>query len=99
MGGEFDVEQQEVDPLMIESDGGCHPESGAAETVGDARPARADSKPAPSAPPDSHAPLPPAPPALPVQSQDETDVGWSERSQSDDDERLPRERPPHWDFT
>jgi hypothetical protein len=36
-------------------------------------------------------------PALPVRSQDDTDVGWGERPEPDDDERLYRERPPHWD--
>ncbi|HEX9030303.1 MAG TPA: hypothetical protein VF834_00575 [Streptosporangiaceae bacterium] len=36
-------------------------------------------------------------PALPVHSRDDTDVGWSERPEPDDDERLYRERPPHWE--
>jgi hypothetical protein len=36
-------------------------------------------------------------PVLPVRSQDDTDVGWGERPEPDDDERLYRERPPHWD--
>jgi hypothetical protein len=35
-------------------------------------------------------------PVLPVQSQDETDVGWGEAAEPDD-ERLRRDRPPHWD--
>ena len=35
-------------------------------------------------------------PARPVRSQDETDVGWSEPPEPDDDERLRRDRPPHW---
>ena len=35
-------------------------------------------------------------PVLPVRSQDDTDVGWGERPEPDDDERLNRERPPHW---
>lgn len=37
-------------------------------------------------------------PVLPVQSQEDTDVGWGERPEPEDDERLYRERPPHWDF-
>jgi hypothetical protein len=34
---------------------------------------------------------------LPVQSQEDTDVGWGELPGPDDDERLRGERPPHWD--
>lgn len=36
-------------------------------------------------------------PVLPVQSQEDTDVGWGEQPEPEDDERLHRERPPHWD--
>jgi hypothetical protein len=36
-------------------------------------------------------------PVLPVQSQEDTDAGWGERPGQEDDERLCRERPPHWD--
>jgi hypothetical protein len=36
-------------------------------------------------------------PALPEQSEDDTDVGWGEAPEPDDDERLRQERPPHWD--
>jgi hypothetical protein len=36
-------------------------------------------------------------PVLPVQSQEDTDVGWGEQPGPEDDERLHRERPPHWD--
>ncbi len=35
-------------------------------------------------------------PVLPTQSQEDTDVGWGELPAPDDDERLNRERPPHW---
>jgi hypothetical protein len=35
-------------------------------------------------------------PVLPEQSEDETGIGWSEDPEPDDDERLRRERPPHW---
>ncbi|MBO1752023.1 hypothetical protein J4G33_09435 [Actinotalea sp. BY-33] len=39
-----------------------------------------------------------AAPVLPVRSADDVDVGWGERSDPDqgDDERLLREKPPHW---
>ena len=43
---------------------------------------------------------PPAPddgPVLPDQSREDTDAGWGERPEPDDDEWLSRERPPHWD--
>jgi hypothetical protein len=36
-------------------------------------------------------------PVLPAQSEEETGVGWGEAPEPDDDERLVRERPPHWD--
>jgi hypothetical protein len=36
-------------------------------------------------------------PVPPVQSQEDTDIGWGERHESEDDEHLYRERPPHWD--
>jgi hypothetical protein len=34
-------------------------------------------------------------PLLPDQTRDDTDLGWGERSSSNDD-RLLEERPPHW---
>ncbi len=33
---------------------------------------------------------------LPEQTADDTDRGWGERTDEDDDERLIREKPPHW---
>ncbi|HUZ56184.1 MAG TPA: hypothetical protein VMU94_27125 [Streptosporangiaceae bacterium] len=36
-------------------------------------------------------------PAVPVKSQEDTDVGWGGQLEPDDDESLLRERPPHWD--
>lgn len=39
-------------------------------------------------------------PVLPDRSEDQTDVGWTEAPEEDDEERLRRERPPHherWD--
>jgi hypothetical protein len=56
-------------------------------------------EPPPAAAPDEAAP-PPAPdhgPVLPQRSRDETDAGWGERPEPDDDERLRQERPPHYD--
>jgi hypothetical protein len=34
--------------------------------------------------------------ALPEQTRDDTDAGWGERADSND-ERLWADRPPHWD--
>ncbi|MGH3155353.1 MAG: hypothetical protein ACRDNF_02075 [Streptosporangiaceae bacterium] len=34
---------------------------------------------------------------LAVPSREDTDVGWGEWPEPDDDERLRRDRPPHWD--
>jgi AcrR family transcriptional regulator len=36
-------------------------------------------------------------PVLPAQSREDTDAGWGEPAEPDDDERLSRDRPPHWD--
>jgi hypothetical protein len=35
-------------------------------------------------------------PAVPAQSEEEAGIGWGEAPEPDDDERLRRERPPHW---
>ena len=49
------------------------------------------------------APILPAPtsapltPVLATQSREDTDVGWGEYRERDDDDRLLRDRPPHWD--
>lgn len=34
--------------------------------------------------------------ALPEQTADDTDHGWGEMPEPDDDERLTREKPPHY---
>lgn len=47
-------------------------------------------------PPGSGESVPADRPVLPVQSQEDTDAGWGERPEPEDDERLYRERPPHW---
>jgi hypothetical protein len=41
------------------------------------------------------APILPAP-ILPAQSREDTDVGWGDYAERDDDDRLLRDRPPHW---
>lgn len=33
----------------------------------------------------------------PVQGEDETDLGWGDEPDPDDDDRYLRDRPPHWD--
>lgn len=39
-----------------------------------------------------------APGEDPVESEDETDLGWGENPDPDDgDDRYTRDRPPHWD--
>jgi hypothetical protein len=35
-------------------------------------------------------------PVLPAQSSEDTDIGWGDYAEPDDD-RLIRDRPPHWD--
>jgi hypothetical protein len=72
----------------------------------EARPAPAAGPPAPArdtAPEPAHgaAPAPAAPepvlpePVLPEQSREDTDAAWGEYQERDDD-RLYRDRPPHW---
>jgi len=51
---------------------------------------------APNQPASPDRPDPDEQPAPPMRSQDETDAGWSEPPEPDDDERLGRDRPPHW---
>jgi hypothetical protein len=41
-------------------------------------------------------PILPAP-ILPAQSREDTDVGWGDYGERDDNDRLLRDRPPHWD--
>jgi hypothetical protein len=57
----------------------------------DMPPEEAPKQPARVSPPDAR-----DEPVLPTQSQEDTDVGWDESPAPDDDERLYRERPPHW---
>jgi hypothetical protein len=33
----------------------------------------------------------------PDESGDDSDLGWGDQPDPDDDERLRRDRPPHWD--
>jgi hypothetical protein len=58
--------------------------------------------------PEPSAPIQPAPtvsptvsptPILPTQSREDTDVGWGDYRERDDDDHLLRDRPPHWDNT
>jgi hypothetical protein len=56
----------------------------------------------PGDPGDAPAPATPSartapPPLLPTQSSEDTDVGWGEYRERDDDDRFLRDRPPHWD--
>jgi len=55
---------------------------------------------APEQPDDAPAtPSAPTAPLLPTQSREDTDVGWGEYRDRDDDDWLLRDRPPHWDNT
>jgi hypothetical protein len=81
------------------------PPDTAPEQRNDAARVGGDDEPAP-APATPAAPVPPAPllaapvlaaPVLPAQSREDTDVGWGEYRDRDDDDRLLRDRPPHWD--
>ena len=57
-----------------------------------------DNTPTPTgpAPLTASAPIAPAP-ILPTQSREDTDVGWGDYAERDDNDRLLRDRPPHWD--
>jgi hypothetical protein len=54
-------------------------------------------EPVPDQPASVRPPDPDDTPVLPLRSPADTDVGWSEQPEPDDDERLNRDRPPHWD--
>jgi hypothetical protein len=75
-------------------------EPGPAEPAPAPGPAPAETVPGPAPAPAETVPVPvPAPvgePALPEQSREDTDAAWGEYSESADD-RLDRDRPPHWD--
>jgi hypothetical protein len=51
----------------------------------------------PADPADAARPAPDPRPVLPQRGSDETDAGWGERPEPDDDERLRQDRPPHYD--
>jgi hypothetical protein len=62
--------------------------------------ADAASAPVPPTQPTPTLPAPAAPtPILPTQSREDTDVGWGDYRERDDDDHLLRDRPPHWDNT
>ena len=52
-----------------------------------------------AATPTPSGPVPPTPatPILPSQSREDTDAGWGDYAERDDNDRLLRDRPPHWD--
>jgi hypothetical protein len=52
-------------------------------------------EPAAAAPPTGREPVPGREPVLPEQSPEDTDAGWGEYPEPAD-ERLYRDRPPHW---
>lgn len=49
----------------------------------------------PAAPPDRSA-AEVAEPAIPRRSLDDSDLGWGDRADDSNDERLQQNRPPHW---
>ncbi len=50
---------------------------------------------APDAPPGPAVPEPE--PAVPAQSLEDTDIGWGDYAEPNDDDRLLGDRPPHWE--
>jgi hypothetical protein len=78
------------------------PADTAPEQPDDDAPVGADAAPTTPAPgqPTPTTPAPVAPtPILPTQSREDTDVGWGDYRERDDDDHLLRDRPPHWDNT
>ena len=69
--------------MNMPTDTGPEQPDGDARTEADAAPAAA-------------APVAPTP-ILPTQSREDTDVGWGDYRDRDDDDHLLRDRPPHWD--
>jgi hypothetical protein len=72
---------------MTSPDAAPEPTAGAAAPVAPAAAARGAS---------AREPVLPVLPVLPVQSSEDTDAAWGEYPPRDDD-RLNRDRPPHWD--
>jgi hypothetical protein len=72
---------------MTSPDAAPEPTASAAAPVAPAAAARGAS---------AREPVLPVLPVLPVQSSEDTDAAWGEYPQRDDD-RLNRDRPPHWD--
>jgi hypothetical protein len=56
----------------------------------------AGARPAASAAPPTEPTAAPAARILPAQSREDTDSGWGDYRDPDDDDRLLRDRPPHW---
>jgi len=50
----------------------------------------------PAAPPPSASPVAPPAAAPPARAPDDLDVGWGAAVDDSNDERLTREKPPHW---
>jgi hypothetical protein len=77
------------------------PPGAAPEQPDDDARTNAGADPTPTPPPAAPVPMTPAPmapaPMLPTQSREDTDVGWGDYPDRDDDDRLLRDRPPHWD--
>lgn len=71
---------------------GAAPETGSPAGAGDAPSTREAGAPAPAAP---GAPATTGDAALLNRSADDSDVGWGERADSNDD-RLRQDKPPHW---
>jgi hypothetical protein len=57
-----------------------------------------ETAPEPPVPPEPAVPVPILPvPILPTQSSEDTDIGWGDYAEPDDDDRLLGDRPPHWE--
>ena len=82
---------QSPEEVKLNMPSDTRPEQPADDAHVDAADAPAESTPS--------APILPAPltSVLATQSREDTDVGWGEYRDRDDDDRLLRDRPPHWD--
>jgi hypothetical protein len=80
-------------PIGRPLSGGGGPEQTGPEQTDGGSPAAADQSPA-DAPTERAAA--PAARILPVQSREDTDAGWGDYRDPDDDDRLLRDCPPHW---
>ena len=84
-------------PLLGEPSLTLIPPGALAALISDGLQPRKEAMDTPKLPASTGPPDPDDAPVLPAASREDTDAGWGEPAEPDDDERLYIDRPPHWD--